>query len=348
MPDDSRLRRIRALGDTLDGLDVALCAFDDSDRTLAWNSTFFKFFPEHAGHVYVGEPYEANLRRFYTQRLDAQELPNIERYITAGVERHRAQTRPYSFEHRGLRVHVSSLPIDGVGRVRVWRAEALPAQSAPTDMATQASADIHEPGYPSTMVWGFALASSRLQRSQITPHSHSFSICSGVTAWRCTEGFPDRGLCSRICIQARLSSRSRRHCSRSRRKHGAAAAVWTAMSPYYFTGINPNDWADEVTRLGLPLELTARYCIEHDVDAPAVKWLMQGDLVAIAFASVKHQRTKHWALAVGVEGLVVGQSHFPQRILLLDSGGAEPCFHAHNARLHLPDGVLRHHRRQDC
>ena len=113
MPDDSRLRLIRALGDTLDGLDVALCAFDDSDRTLAWNSTFFKFFPEHAGHVYVGEPYEANLRRFYTHRLDAQELPNIERYITAGVERHRAQTRPYSFEHGGLRVHVSSLPIDG-------------------------------------------------------------------------------------------------------------------------------------------------------------------------------------------------------------------------------------------
>ena len=147
MPDDSRLRLIRALGDTLDGLDVALCAFDDSDRTLAWNSAFFKFFPEHAGHVYVGEPYEANLRRFYTQRLDAQELPNIERYITAGVERHRAQTRPYSFEHRGLRVHVSSLPIDGVGRVRVWRAEALTAQSASTDMAAQSSGDIHEPGY---------------------------------------------------------------------------------------------------------------------------------------------------------------------------------------------------------
>ena len=147
MPDDSRLRLIRALGDTLDGLDVALCAFDDSDRTLAWNSTFFKFFPEHAGHVYVGEPYEANLRRFYTQRLDAQELPNIERYITVGVERHRAQTRPYSFEHGGLRVHVSSLPIDGVGRVRVWRAEALTAQRASPDMAEQASADIHEPGY---------------------------------------------------------------------------------------------------------------------------------------------------------------------------------------------------------
>lgn len=33
MPDDSRLRLIRALGDTLDGLDVALCAVGDGDRT---------------------------------------------------------------------------------------------------------------------------------------------------------------------------------------------------------------------------------------------------------------------------------------------------------------------------
>ncbi len=64
---------------------------------------------------------------------------------------------------------------------------------------------------------------------------------------------------------------------------------------------------------------------------------MQGDLVAIAFASVKHHRTKHWALAVGVEGLVFGQRHFPQRILLLDSGATEPGFHAFNARLRLPD-----------
>ena len=51
MPDDPRLRLIRAPGDPLDGLHVALCAFDDGERTLAWNSAFFKFFPEHAGHL---------------------------------------------------------------------------------------------------------------------------------------------------------------------------------------------------------------------------------------------------------------------------------------------------------
>lgn len=141
MPDDSLLRLLRALGDILDGLDVALCAFDEDDCAIAWNRAFFKFFPEHEGHVYAGEPYHANLRRFYTGRLDAHELPNIDRYIAAGVDRHRAQTRPYSFEHRGLRVQVASLPIAGVGRVRVWRAQALHQTDA------SEAADIHEPGY---------------------------------------------------------------------------------------------------------------------------------------------------------------------------------------------------------
>lgn len=142
MSDDPALRLIHALGDTLDGLDVALCAFDEGDCTIAWNRTFFKFFPEHEDHVYAGEPYHANLRRFYAGRLDAQELPNIERYIAAGVDRHRAQTRPYSFEHRGLRVHVASLPIAGVGRVRVWRAQALHSHPGAAD-----TPDIHEPGF---------------------------------------------------------------------------------------------------------------------------------------------------------------------------------------------------------
>ncbi|MBT9512019.1 MAG: diguanylate cyclase [Acidovorax sp.] len=141
MSDDPILRLIHSLGDTLDGLDVALCAFDDDDCTIAWNRTFFKFFPEHEGHVYAGEPYHANLRRFYAGRLDAQELPNIDRYIAAGVDRHRAQTRPYSFEHRGLRVHVASLPIAGVGRVRVWRAQALHKPGVAD------APNIHEPGY---------------------------------------------------------------------------------------------------------------------------------------------------------------------------------------------------------
>lgn len=138
MSDDPVLSLLHTLGDTLDGLDVALCAFDEGDCTIAWNRTFFKFFPEHEGHVYTGEPYHANLRRFYAGRLDAQEMPNIERYIAAGVDRHRTQTRPYSFEHRGLRVQVASLPMPGVGRMRVWRIQSQ--RNAPGAL------DIHDRG----------------------------------------------------------------------------------------------------------------------------------------------------------------------------------------------------------
>lgn len=52
------------MGAALDGLDTALCAFDDDDRTVCWNRSFLRFFPEHAGHVHAGEPYAENLRRF--------------------------------------------------------------------------------------------------------------------------------------------------------------------------------------------------------------------------------------------------------------------------------------------
>lgn len=104
----------------LDGLGLALCLFDEDDRTLLWNAAFVHFFPEHAGHVQVGEPYAANLRRFYQARLGADEQAHIERYIAAGLERHRDQSQPYEFEHRGRRLRVASLPLPGVGRMRLW------------------------------------------------------------------------------------------------------------------------------------------------------------------------------------------------------------------------------------
>ena len=111
---------------TLDGLDVAMCAFDQDDRTLAWNRAFLRFFPEHADHVYVGEPYRANLRRFYEGRLAASELASIERYIDEGIARHQGQHRPYTFRHAGIWLRVASLPLPGVGRVRVWTRGAAP------------------------------------------------------------------------------------------------------------------------------------------------------------------------------------------------------------------------------
>lgn len=125
--------QLRAIGGALDGLGIAMCVFDLADRALAWNDSFLRFFPEHAGHVHAGEHYRENLRRFYRHRLSSEEMPLIERYIDEGVERHRTQVRPYEFEHGGRRLTVSATKVDGIGRVRVWRAETTACPPAPVE-----------------------------------------------------------------------------------------------------------------------------------------------------------------------------------------------------------------------
>ncbi len=114
---------IRVMAEALDGLSVGVCVFDDEDRCLLWNRTFLQFFPEHEGEVFVGEPYSENLRRFYGARLKEHERDQLERFVLEGIQRHRGQMRPFVFEHRGRCLWVSSLPMPGVGRVRLWREE---------------------------------------------------------------------------------------------------------------------------------------------------------------------------------------------------------------------------------
>ncbi|NMM77662.1 hypothetical protein B2J89_13335 [Acidovorax sp. SRB_24] len=122
----------------------------------------------------------------------------------------------------------------------------------------------------------------------------------------------------------------------SHRKSGISALVWQAFQHTYFAGVHPEEWVELVDGLNLPLALTAKYGVQDDADGRALEWLMRGgDLVALAFASVKHSRTKHWALAVGVEGAVVGKVHLPDTILLLDPSAGEPSFNVANARMRL-------------
>ena len=123
----SMLLLLGRIGETLEGLNVAMCVFDNEDRTLLWNRAFLRLFPEHADDINAGEPYRLNLRRFYATRLSDSEMPSIERYIDEGIARHRQQERPFSFMHQGELVQVSSLPLDGLGRVRIWKADGLGA-----------------------------------------------------------------------------------------------------------------------------------------------------------------------------------------------------------------------------
>lgn len=114
-----------AIGAALDGVDVGFCAFDHQNRTIGWNATFLSMFPEHEGHVHVGEPYAENLRRFYSLRLQGDQVADIDRYIAEGILRHQTQRRPYEFDHRDFRVRVSSFEIGNFGRLRVWRKVAM-------------------------------------------------------------------------------------------------------------------------------------------------------------------------------------------------------------------------------
>lgn len=109
------------IAELLNTIDIAVCIFDDQDRTVVWNSTFFTFFPEHDGNLFAGEHYRDNLRRFYRSRLVGEECQNIERYIDEGVERHRRQARPFVFSHRGRLLRVASLPLPNGDRIRIWQ-----------------------------------------------------------------------------------------------------------------------------------------------------------------------------------------------------------------------------------
>ena len=121
-----------------------------------------------------------------------------------------------------------------------------------------------------------------------------------------------------------------------RRKFGLAAEIFSAYKHTYFTGVHAAEWVELFNCLQLPFQLTAKFDAEDNADGHAVEWLMRGDLVALAFASVKHQKTKHWSLGVGIEGAVIEKIHRPDTILLLDPSASEPSFQAFNARLRLP------------
>jgi signal transduction histidine kinase/CheY-like chemotaxis protein/HPt (histidine-containing phosphotransfer) domain-containing protein len=120
------------MAEALDSLHIALCLFDDQDRALLWNRSFFRLFPEHQGHLSVGEHYSENLRRFYATRLSPAEMGSMAQCVAEGVARHRAQTQPFIFEHRNQWVRVVADPVPGIGRLRIWTPIEAPSKGALT------------------------------------------------------------------------------------------------------------------------------------------------------------------------------------------------------------------------
>lgn len=141
---------LETIAAVLDNLNIGCCVFDAEDRTVLWNRSMLVFFPEHAGHLHFGEPYRANLRRFYEKRLNSQEMPRIEQYIETGLTRHLSQQHPYNFQHKGIWLTVASLPLPDGGRIRIW-----------TRLTNMSSLDDEQPAL-STLLYASILESPKV------------------------------------------------------------------------------------------------------------------------------------------------------------------------------------------
>ena len=155
------------MAELLDSLNIAVCLFDDGDCTVLWNRTFLRLFPEQDGRLQAGEHYSGNLQRFYRVRLGPEELPNIDQYVSDGVARHRAQSRPFVFEHRGKWLRVGSLPLPGGGRIRVWTTISAPNVDAGMARALTGAASAGDSAIMENVADGVMLLNADGRISQI-------------------------------------------------------------------------------------------------------------------------------------------------------------------------------------
>lgn len=121
-----------------------------------------------------------------------------------------------------------------------------------------------------------------------------------------------------------------------RRKYGVPAEVWAAFQHTYFTGVDHDEYVQLIRSLDLPLAVALQCGDTGNIDRFAVECLMRGELTALAFSSTKNHHTKHWALAIGVEGRVSRKDTVPDTLHLLDPSAPGPVFSTFNARLRLP------------
>jgi signal transduction histidine kinase/CheY-like chemotaxis protein len=225
------------MAELLDSLNVGVCLFDDDDRTLLWNRTFLRLFPEHDGHVHEGEPYAANLQRFYRLRLGPEELPHIERYVADGIARHRAQARAYVFEHRGQWVRVNAQSLPEGGRIRVWTPIPTPGGDAGAALVLAAAAPATDSTLMANVADGVMLLDARDRIAEVNE------------PWLLLYGFANR------------------EEAIGRRYDEVLGAVWQAQAPYQTPSRSDDHWrrllAEHRRFAGAPFE----------VQLPRDRWL---------------------------------------------------------------------------
>ncbi len=131
------LPTLTSISEALDSLGLAMCVFDDADAPLLWNRTFLAFFPEHAEQIRLGSPKPFSLRRFYERRRRLIDIQNVNRYLPRAMLREAEPQRPYAFDHQGVKLWVASLPLPGVGLIRIWKPIARDSAASPGSRAAR-------------------------------------------------------------------------------------------------------------------------------------------------------------------------------------------------------------------
>ena len=126
----------------------------------------------------------------------------------------------------------------------------------------------------------------------------------------------------------------------SRRKYGVPAEVFAEFCDVHFTGVDAPDFIERIHRLKLPINITARFKEDADLDRFTITNLAKGELLIVSFKSVLTRRTNHYALAVGCEGVQTGRDTHIDTLLLLDPSATEPEFRAWNSRLRMKEPRL--------
>jgi len=143
------LPTLTSISEALDSLGLAMCVFDDADAPLLWNRTFLAFFPEHAEQIRLGSPKPFSLRRFYERRRRLIDIQNVNRYLPRAMLREAEAQRPYAFDHQGVKLWVASLPLPGVGLIRIWKPIARDSATSPGPGSRAAAS----PAAPEDSTW---------------------------------------------------------------------------------------------------------------------------------------------------------------------------------------------------
>lgn len=123
----------------------------------------------------------------------------------------------------------------------------------------------------------------------------------------------------------------------SSRASGVPHAFFQAFRETWFEGCDHQDMVRRILLMKLPVSLGFRFLDAADLEQFAMTSLARGELVMLAFRSVQHRNTNHWALGLGAEGMAIGGRHVVDTLLLLDSSAPDPQYRAWNARLRIND-----------